>query len=343
MKRLALFSLLIGLLVASVGTISAQTAVDAAAVDSLAAAVAATLGQSSLHVTAQTFSESGSPNGGQGGITQETVQSYDLAAAGDSWNLAGTLTSTSATEMGTMDNTTDVVVLDGVTYMRLTSSGGDNTGISGAFPEGWFTLESLGQTASGPGRFGGFDSSAFVGRALGLLSLPLTTGSVTAISELADDTIDGQAMRVVQVTADSQALLDSAASALLSQGGMMFGGGGRPETGGAPGDGNGAPGAAPDGSTPPANLPDGQNQPGEQGQPPGEAGQMPEGSPGTAPENVRLTFALYIGREDGLVHRIYSVIDQGGGDGAFSQRQTSLAELSAFGTPVTITAPEVSS
>jgi hypothetical protein len=335
MKRTALCGLLTGLLMIAVGATSAQSTVDASTVDTLAAAVAATLAQSSLHGEAQTYSEASSPDGSAAGVTQQTVQSFDLVAAGNTWNLVGMTTSTSATPMGTLESTTDMVVLDGVTYLRLTNTGGDtNMGLSGVAPEGWFTLDSLVSESGGQGRFGGIGTTSFVERALGPLNLPLTTNSVTAVGDLADDAIGGQAMRVVQITVDSQALLDSPASALLSQGGFGMGG---PGMGSGPALGNGAPGAAPDGSmpqpmgTPPAGMPN---------------GQPPQGAPGAmttlTAQDVRLTFALYIGRDDGLVHRIYSVLDQGSGDGAFSQRVTSLVDFSGFGAPITITAPDVS-
>ena len=330
MKRFALLSLLAIAVLVAVVPASAQDAVDPAAVDAVAAALAATQSQSSLHLNTQVFTESNRGTD-QAGISQQDVLVFDLAPMADGWNLAGSQTTSAATPMGAMDTVSDIIVLDGTVYLRLTSGGGESGGFGGMFPEGWFTLDSLEQNAGGQGRFGGFDATSVVNRIVGPLLLPVTADSVLGASELPADQIDGQAMRVIQITLDSQALIDSTASAMLGAGGgmMMMGGPGMRQ------DGDSAQAMPMLQGTPPAGGPDGQMP----------DGAMPPdgGMQALTPENVRMTFAVYIGQDDGLVHRLYAVTDQGSGDGQFSQPTTTRTDLSAFGAPVSISAPELSS
>ncbi len=143
---------------------------------------------------------------------------------------------------------------------------------------------------------------------LAMLLLPLDEQSVTAITALPADTIDDQAMSVYQITLDPAAVLESEAASLLNVG---LGAG----LGGLPGGGNGP-------------LP---QRPAVDQTPP-------------APEDIQMTFAVYIGDDDGLVHRLYTVIQiapSGEGDAARPGLQTTtVTDLSRFDEPVEITAPE---
>lgn len=143
---------------------------------------------------------------------------------------------------------------------------------------------------------------------LAMLLLPLNEQSVTAITALPADTIDDQTMNVIQITLDPAAVLESEAASLLNVGlGARLGG--------LPAGGNGPlPQRSAVDQTPPA------------------------------PEDIQMTFAVYIGADDGLVHRLYTVIQiapAGEGDAARPGLQTTtVTDLSRFNEPVEITAPE---
>ncbi|MCA9906921.1 MAG: hypothetical protein KC547_23860, partial [Anaerolineae bacterium] len=243
------------------------------------------------------LTETATPQGSTFGAV--IASSYDLARSGDAWNVSGKQTTTTDAPNGSFESVTETIVIDGTIYMRIQQTGDANNAApqgGQTLPEGWFDVSALQADAQGQGQPG---AGAFLGRSsdpssslLSALLAPVMANSVTALSELPSDAIDGQAMRVFQVTFDAQAILDSDAAALV-RGGAGRGANG---FGGAP-----AGGFRQNGSG------DGQVTPGQQGQ-----GQLPEGTPqfGTPPTidpaSVSVSFAVYVG-DDGLIHRIYGV------------------------------------
>lgn len=153
--------------------------------------------------------------------------------------------------------------------------------------------------------------------------LPLDETTVTQVSVLPDDEIEGEAMRVYQITVDPAAVLESDAAGLLNMG-VSGGFGSLPGGGGLPGNMDGS--FLPPG-TPPAPAADELTPP--------------------APEDIQMTFAVYIGAADGLVHRIYSIVAvaaRNADDGTTSTiTVTSIINYSKFNEPVEITAPEIAS
>lgn len=320
-----------------VGTVSAQSA-DTALVGAAVAAFEQTLGSTSLHIEAQTITD-------RGGSQQGSTGSYNAVQGASGWNVSGSQTTTLTMQGNTMETTTSVIVLDGTVYMLVeggmamfTPPNGDGAAGGGAtpaettLPEGWYIASSPDTAtttdATTPMRGGQQDASSQISRALGALMLPVTAEAITAISELPGDTINGQAMRVLQISLDPQAVIDSG-SALLNMGG-----------GGFPGSGFAGPrGDVSQG----AQLPDGARE-----MPPLNDGAMPpsgeiDGAQGgrggmgqISAENVQITFAVYIGADDGLIHRVYSVIAMGGD---FATTITTVTDFSAFGEPVEISAP----
>ena len=302
MKRITIFAVLTLLL----GGISASYAqsVDPALVTAVTEAFDRTNASTSLHIVTQSLIAG--DNGGQ----QQRQAEWSLAQAADgsAWNLSGSTTTIMQMGDTQMQNLIQYIVLDGVTYVNL-----DGSQLGQVAQPGWFEVTG---DQSGMPMLGATDSLA--SQALGGLQFPVNAESVTAISALPDDTIDGQAVSVYQISLDPQVVIDSAASALLVTGG------GQPAM-------NGTPSAD---FTPPAPG-DRQIQPptDRQIQPPQDGGR-----PALDPANVRVTIAVYIGQTDGFVHRIYSVVEM-----ANSMAITTVTDFSAFNQPVEIAAPEVSS
>lgn len=144
---------------------------------------------------------------------------------------------------------------------------------------------------------------------LGALNLPISAENVTAIAALPDDEIDGRTMRVTQLSLDPAAVLESEASGLLNSGaGPGFGGGNLP--GGM---------TPPDGAQPPAEM-------------------VPP-----QPEDIQVTLAVYVGADDGLVHRIYLLVNIAGSeDGSTpSTSLTTISDYANFGEPVEIVMPPI--
>jgi hypothetical protein len=204
-----------------------------------------------------------------------------------------------------------------VLYLRQTSSGAEGLQLPEGqeqpqvtIPEGWFNAADLmAQMPEGTTQ-ANTDPAQFASTLVGSLALPINAESVTALSELPADTIDGQSMRVFQLTLDPAAVIESSAAGLLNAG-MMGGFGG---------------------------------QGGGQFQPPQGApadAQAPAGTPN--PEDAQVTFAVYVGADDGLVHRIYSVIALAADGTSPGLTITTLTNYIASETPAAITAPEIGS
>lgn len=284
----------------TMGAVSAQD-VDPALVEVVSTAFAQTASVDSLNVESRSMSEvSGLPEGLSFG--QEMTRTASLVRAGDAWNFTSTSTSTSTTPQGELNIVSEIVRIDDVTYIRFTDAPAE---LGADLPTVWTDAAEL-ATTNGLGVLN-------VDELIGEFSLPITAESVTSINELATDTIDGQTMRVIQITLDPQTVLDSEASALVS--GLSGGVGAFPNDGQMP--------QLPEGVTPPAQD---------------AAGELPE----LSAEDFQITFAVYIGADDGLIHRIYRVIavapsTEGGASPAFTT--TTLTNYTDFNTAITISAP----
>jgi hypothetical protein len=300
----------------------AQDSVDPAVLATITAAFEQTRAVEAVRVESQTNTELAL---GQGmSFSQQGTSGFDLVRAGEVWNAQGSQTSTLGLPTGEVEIITETVILDGVTYLRIDGEmpqgfgGGDAGGQ--AMPEGWFDAAQLAEGQDDAGQemmaAGGGDML------LGALGLPITAESVTAVTELEPDEIDGQAVRVYQLTLDAAAVIDSDAAGLLT---ANIGGG---FGGGFPG---GGPGGFPGGDAPAPQI-----------TPPAD---MPEGTPAPInPEDVQITFAVYIGQDDGYVHRIYSVIALApSAESQFAITLTSITNFLAFNEPAAITAPELGS
>lgn len=297
-KRIALIAFVALLLgVGSIGYAQSDPALLAAVTQ----AFDQTRASASLHIETQSLVVR---DGGRG---QQSSSTWDMTAVEAGWNLSGS--QTTVLQMGEIqiETTMQYKVVDGVTYMNLDGvqgmPGGQGTQ---ELPQGWFVLTDDGMN---PPMFGQVENLA--NQALGGLEFPISAESVTAIVELPGDTLNGQAMRIYQLSLDAQALLS------FGRGGF----GGMPPVGGQ--------------NAPPT---DGQNMP------PG-GGQRPDFGQALDPSAIQITFAVYVGQDDGLIHRIYSVIETAfsGSDGA--QSTTTATVVSDFTVPaqaIEIAAPEVS-
>ncbi len=323
MKHRLVFAALIALLLGTFGAAQAQSAVDPTLLASITQAFDQTRASTSLHIESQQLIARESS---EFAMQAQSSASWTLAAGTAGWNLSGAQTTLTQFGDTPTESTIEYVVLDGVTYLNLdgVQMGGGGQDAQ-TLPQGWFEVSAeIGDPAQTPMR-GIASTENLAVQAFGGLIYPITAESVTSVVELPSDTIDGQTMQVYQISLDAQFVIDSDASALLSIGGGMGG-----FAGGAPprGDGDAAQGQ------PPTDA---------QGQPPtGDQGQPPTGDQAIDPANVRITFAVYIGQDDGLVHRIYSVIEiVTNRDDSSQTTTTSIHDYSAFNQPAEITAPAV--
>jgi hypothetical protein len=304
-------------LVGTVAVASSAQSVDAALLARVTSAVENTLVTSSLQIATQSQTQLLM---GQLSLTQNGSSEWVLAQGTNGWNAQGSTTNGLSTPMGEFEITNEIIVLDDTTYARigempamlnaLQGQGGEAVEI----PEGWFEVSA--DNTENPIANVSVDATSF----FGVLAFPLSEENIVSLAEIAPDEIDGQAMQVIQVTVDAQAVAESEAAGLLVSGAGLGGfgaGGGFPQGGQLP---EGA--QLPEGVTPPANP---------------EDMQTPDFS------NAQITFALYIGQDDGLVHRIYSVVLVEGVEGQGGFSTTSLSDYSAFDEAVTIVAPEIGS
>lgn len=302
------------LTVFSAVAVNAQEAVDAAQLDTIIAAFEDTRAVSSLHLEAQSQTEiSGLPAAIAAGM--QNAEIFDLTKAGEGWNATGTRTISVTLPTGAIEIAAEMVLLDGAVYARLSDLPAE---IGQNVPEGWFDTAALVDDAGQVP----FVNSADANLLLGSLGFPVSAESVIALSELAGDTIGGQAMRVFQLTLDPAAVLESDAAGLLNAGmgaGLFMGGPGQ-------GDFPGGDFTLPEGVTPP------------------EGGTPPADMEAPNPEDFQVTFAVYIGADDGLIHRVYSVIASAPADEAaqpFGLTVTTITNYSKFNELVIITAPEL--
>lgn len=318
MRGIRLYGL--ALLLAGLGSAAqaqAQTNADSALLAVVQQAFEQTTAASSLHVEMQRLTDMG--DGQQG---QRETASYDAVRAGESWNISGARTATFTLPTGTIETTTEMVILDGTVYLRTERSGAEMPQLQGQqpqgqpMPDGWYEASMAAPNENGdrPGA-----RTAQAAQALEALLLPVDTASVSAISELTPDTLNDQAMRVFQIKLDPTALRDSGMFGLMGGG---FGGFGDFRVGG------------------PASF-QGQPQPPAEGAaPPNDQMQLLESAA------IQMTFAVYVGQDDGFVHRIYSVAVVSTANAEAPQpalKLTTVTDFSAFNAPVTITTPVIGS
>lgn len=321
----------LGLSLLGLSVVSAQNNVDSALLILVSQAVDQTRAVNSLRVETQTRIEiSGMPQGMSFG--QQETSAFALVRAADGWDASGSRTTSVTLPNGAVEFTTETVLLDGTLYLRvgempalggagMTPPGGQAPAETPQLPEGWFDASAL--LAEGDGLAGGIGLGAALesDNLLGTLALPVDIASVTALAELQPTTINGQTMRVFQLTLDAQAVLDSEAAGLLN---ADFGG---DMAGGFPGGGfPGGAGQPP--MTPPAEMP-----------------ALPEGTPQPPdPASIQVTFAVYVGEDDGYVHRIYSVIALAQSDPAQPGLLiTMLTDFSSFNQVDAIMMPQIGS
>lgn len=349
-KRIPLSMLAVGLLtLGAVAPTMAQTNVDTSLLDAVKTAFDSTNAVTSVTVNSQ--STSGAAQSDANAPSRTIIQSDQIAANGSGWDVSGSLTTSSTGgQNGASETTLEYIEVNGVTYVRFTAIPEQMTQMG--LPTEWVDVSTLGRI---PGVSVNADGSISVA-ALDVLELPLDTSSVTAISELPAETIDGVNMRVFQLTLDASALEASDAAGLLD---VNVGGG---FGGGRSGNGQQLPdGQAPqdmNGQQPPQGQPgNGQQPPG--GQPPADANgqQPPQGQTGNgqppggfqmqplSAENMQVSVTVWVG-DDGLVHRVSSNVAAApasdaatSGPMASGFNVTTVSDFSQFNVPVQISAP----
>jgi hypothetical protein len=299
-KNVGKTALLFVTLTMGIGYAGAQDAVDPALLTPVEAALESTRALDSLRISTQSLTESSAQFGD---LSIQNRSEVDLvrAESDEEWNASGSISLTSELPViGTLDIGAEMVRLDGVTYVRF---GELPDALPLELPEAWTATDELESNG------GILPLPTTPDALLGALLLPIATDSVTAIAALPDDEIDGQTMRVTQISLDPALLLESDAADLLlvdgSRGG--FGGGNRPG-----------------GFTPPAGA-----------QPPAEI--VPP-----SPEDIQVTLAVYVGADDGYLHRIYLLINIAGSEDRSrpASTVTTISDYSNFGEPVEITMPQ---
>lgn len=299
MKKLLITVFIIGVLSVSIGAADAQ-AIDPALLETVAKAMENTRASTSLHLTAQSLTES---VGSDRSRSSQRTQDFDFAKTETGWDMEGTVTYALSLPLGEFQISGEIIAVGGITYVR---AGDAPAELPLTLPTTWVNLEEY--NAESPN--GGLPIAASAEELLAALMIPINAESVTAIATLPDDEIDGQTMQVYQITVDSAAVLESEAASLFDigmGGGAVFAGGSRPPQG------------APELPAAPTEM------------------ETP------SPEDIQMIFAVYIGADDGLVHRIYAVVNiAASGEGA-NLTSTTVTDYSNFNEAVEITAPELGS
>lgn len=322
------FGLLLGLVLVLAGILpaSAQSSIDPQLQGVLQTAFTNMLFETSMTLTTNSSTETADAQAA-GTPARQSSGKFQLAATATDWNISGSETTTINGAFGgagdasaTAEPATislDFVMVDGKSYVRFTSvPEAMQQNLSSDWTEvGQGQGGQNGQNGRG-GFAGAFTSSQQITAAL---YLPLDATSVTALTEAPADTIDGQAMRVFQISFDPQALANTQAAPLVRGVGGFSGGRG---TGG------------------------GQNAPAGNGNDGAQATRPAGGGFQFAPMNTEITATVWVG-SDQLIHRIETVVTRtpsdanGTGPGAAASTTTTTTDFSDFNQPVTITAPAV--
>ncbi len=283
----------------------AQEAVDLEVLTEITTAFENTQNVTSLHMVSQSLMESSGGNNGMA-LTTEQTQEFDLVRTEAGWNAMGSITSSANTPIGAFELGMEVISVDEVTYGRFNQI---PEGLPLELPQEWVNLDELTTEE------GNLPLATSIEQLIAPLMLPLDATAVTQMSVLPSDEIEGEPMRVYQVTLDAAAVLDSEAASLLNVGGATG-------FGGFPG---GAGGGLPPQATP--QLP--------------AAGEIAT----PAPEDILMTFAVYIGENDRLIHRLYIVTQIQPSDDSETTRPglqtTTIIDFSLFNQTVEITAPDI--
>ena len=316
------------LIIAATLPARAQDSVDPQLLNTVQTAFTNLLNQSSF--TQNTTSTTEFPDTLNGAVTNQGSASYQLAAAANGWNISGTQTTTiSAPPGGNISDTAttsmELVIVDGISYIRFTAV--PEFMQSRNLPQVWTALDQ-----SQEQRFAGMKTSSE--EVTVALNLPLDASGITALTETAADTIDGQAMRVFQITFDSQAVMNSGASSLIGGAGdsMVIIGDERVGESGGPSvsssGGGGVPSGAPD-----------TNSSGGGSAPPIQQGNFQPPS-----MDSQITATVWVG-SDGLVHRITIVVTSTPTDSSVgnsgSSTVTTTIDFTDFNQSITIAAPTV--
>lgn len=216
MKRIAVFVVL-GLLLVGVFSVGAQglSEGEKAALADVSAAFEAFLKlESYTSVMEQTITQDMSLNMGQQTMGGQTLQfSNTISQSGtsviqnteDGFNMSGKLEQLITQNMGAgsqeMGWTLDLIVVDGVLYGRVDNAKGM---FSTMAPEGWINVNE-----------DGADSPIFAGINIEMLqqtyglTYPLNEETVISITKLEDEELNGQVMRVFDISYNIDALLES--------------------------------------------------------------------------------------------------------------------------------------
>jgi hypothetical protein len=211
MKRIAVF-VLVALMLVGVLSVGAQGLSDGEkeAVADVGAAFNAFLElESYTSVMEQTVTQNMTMEMGQQSLKISNIISQSgtsiIQNTEDGFNMEGKLEQTVTQDMGTgaqeMGWTLDLVIVDGVLYGRVDNATGLFATIA---PEGWVNVNEDG--AASP-IFASINAQTLQ-NTYGL-TYPMNEETVTAITKLDDEELDGQVMRVFDVTYDISSLLES--------------------------------------------------------------------------------------------------------------------------------------
>lgn len=159
----------------------------------------------SFTITTQSATQiEGMPGGGDAPV-MESSSEFNIVGE----NASGTITMTSSFAFGQQEaqesvTEAEVVIVDGETFIQFLDAPdfpqGQETEIT--IPEGWFNPEELGEDAAGLA--GGIGQNI-----AGIVDLPISEESITELTELETDTINGQGMRVFQLTLNAEYIAEN--------------------------------------------------------------------------------------------------------------------------------------
>lgn len=292
MKAKFVVLILVCCIVSLAPTVSAQDDAE----DVVTAALAATTGVDTMQIV----SESRVMGPDDVALSAQTTELV-LQRIEDGWDAQIQSSNLITTPMGELMLVSETVRVAGVTYIRFTEVPEQLN----MLPTDWINLATLGEQAGTVAALGQAEPDA----ALRVFELPVLDAAVTAITQIDDSVIDGQAVSLYQVTFDSNAILASDYSDILEL--AASGGQGMMQQGRTPGQGaENAPGG---------NL---------------EA---------IDPTALLLTLTLYIGQDDGFIHQVDTIIATADTDAdPFTLRMTQ-TNFSNFNEPVEIQEPTLSS
>lgn len=235
-------------------------------------------------------------------FSQVKAADFQIVRTEDGWDAGGTLESSMSTPNGELLITTEIAIVDGRVYIRLNNVPSQMPqGTS--LPDDWFEVITTDETQVMISRIAGVDIDDPISNVLGALTLPVQAESVSSLTELPGDTINDQPMRVFQLTLETEVVIETGMATILHPTFSGFGGG---AAGGFSG-----------------------------GRPQQNAGTP--NPPELNPANLQITFAVYIGEEDHLIHRIYSVVVMSD----LEATTTTITDFSNHDLPVEVIVPEI--